>query len=281
VTSELLESSFFQIIVVGRGIGGSAAAFRAAHHSSCPWGPASCARAAEGRHGISRRHSGIRADDAAGRVHDRSSGRLSTREEPGLLRPLCVSVPPACAFLVPRRLAGDTGRGRKSGSNTQIASCRSVRPRYQVDPLKRRAERLQGRGRRPPNATASPETSSGLTPPNTRARTSGRVRCAAYWRAEGDAAKGHPAPARSLVCSSWSWSFPAAATRTTRVSNALPMSGTTEPSGSSRRSRGSNVLVLSHLVPPDDPKVTDRMCLDAARTHFGGEVIVGRDLLEV
>jgi hypothetical protein len=85
VTSELLESSFFQIIVVGRGIGGSAAAFRAAHHSSCPWGPASCARAAEGRHGISRRHSGIRADDAAGRVHDRSSGRLSTREEPGLL----------------------------------------------------------------------------------------------------------------------------------------------------------------------------------------------------
>ena len=35
------------------------------------------------------------------------------------------------------------------------------------------------------------------------------------------------------------------------------------------------------VVPPDDPTVTDRMWLDAARTHFGGEVIVGRDLLEV
>jgi ribonuclease BN (tRNA processing enzyme) len=40
-------------------------------------------------------------------------------------------------------------------------------------------------------------------------------------------------------------------------------------------------LVLSHLVPADDPDVTDRMWLDAARTHFRGTVIVGRDLLEL
>jgi ribonuclease BN (tRNA processing enzyme) len=40
-------------------------------------------------------------------------------------------------------------------------------------------------------------------------------------------------------------------------------------------------LVLSHLVPADDPNVTERMWIDAARTHFSGTVIVGRDLLEI
>jgi ribonuclease BN (tRNA processing enzyme) len=40
-------------------------------------------------------------------------------------------------------------------------------------------------------------------------------------------------------------------------------------------------LVLSHLVPADDPGVTDRMWIEAARTRFTGEVIVGRDLLEL
>jgi ribonuclease BN (tRNA processing enzyme) len=40
-------------------------------------------------------------------------------------------------------------------------------------------------------------------------------------------------------------------------------------------------LVLSHLVPPDDPEVTEQMWIDAARAHFRGQVIVGRDLLEV
>jgi ribonuclease BN (tRNA processing enzyme) len=40
-------------------------------------------------------------------------------------------------------------------------------------------------------------------------------------------------------------------------------------------------LVLSHLVPPDDPEVTEQMWLHAARAHFRGHVIVGRDLLEI
>ena len=44
---------------------------------------------------------------------------------------------------------------------------------------------------------------------------------------------------------------------------------------------GVKTLVLSHLVPADDPTVTDQMWIDAARTHFGGTVIVGRDLLEI
>lgn len=44
---------------------------------------------------------------------------------------------------------------------------------------------------------------------------------------------------------------------------------------------GVKTLVLSHLVPPDDPLVTDRMWIDAARRHFTGEVVLGRDLLEL
>lgn len=40
-------------------------------------------------------------------------------------------------------------------------------------------------------------------------------------------------------------------------------------------------LVLSHFVPADDPEVTDQMWIDAARVHFRGTVIVGKDLLEI
>jgi ribonuclease BN (tRNA processing enzyme) len=40
-------------------------------------------------------------------------------------------------------------------------------------------------------------------------------------------------------------------------------------------------LVLSHLVPADDPDVTTQMWIDAARTHFRGTVILGKDLLEI
>lgn len=44
---------------------------------------------------------------------------------------------------------------------------------------------------------------------------------------------------------------------------------------------GVKTLVLSHLVPPDDPVVTDEMWIVAARKHFRGEVIVGKDLMEI
>ncbi|MCA1584149.1 MAG: MBL fold metallo-hydrolase [Acidobacteria bacterium] len=44
---------------------------------------------------------------------------------------------------------------------------------------------------------------------------------------------------------------------------------------------GVKMLVLSHLVPPDDPAVTDDMWVDAARRYFKGEVVLGSDLLEV
>ncbi len=44
---------------------------------------------------------------------------------------------------------------------------------------------------------------------------------------------------------------------------------------------GVKTLVLSHFVPTDDPAVTDQMWLDAARTHFRGRVIIGKDLMEI
>ena len=54
-----------------------------------------------------------------------------------------------------------------------------------------------------------------------------------------------------------------------------------EDAGRVAAAAGVKTLVLSHFVPPDDPTVTDQMWLDAARTTFSGEIIVGKDLLEV
>ncbi|HET7765740.1 MAG TPA: MBL fold metallo-hydrolase [Burkholderiales bacterium] len=44
---------------------------------------------------------------------------------------------------------------------------------------------------------------------------------------------------------------------------------------------GVKTLVLSHLVPGDDPSITDEMWTEGVRKHFSGTVVVGRDLLEV
>lgn len=54
-----------------------------------------------------------------------------------------------------------------------------------------------------------------------------------------------------------------------------------EDAGRVAQAAGVKTLVLSHLVPPDDPEVTDQMWTDAARVHFRGSVIVGKDLLEI
>jgi ribonuclease BN (tRNA processing enzyme) len=39
--------------------------------------------------------------------------------------------------------------------------------------------------------------------------------------------------------------------------------------------------VLSHLVPGDDPAVTDEIWLAEARRTYAGPIVVGRDLMEV
>jgi ribonuclease BN (tRNA processing enzyme) len=54
-----------------------------------------------------------------------------------------------------------------------------------------------------------------------------------------------------------------------------------EDAGRVAAAAGVKTLVLSHLVPPDDPELTDQMWIDAARAHFTGRIIVGRDLMEI
>ena len=54
-----------------------------------------------------------------------------------------------------------------------------------------------------------------------------------------------------------------------------------EEAGRVASSARVKTLVLSHLVPADDPAVTDQMWIDAARLHFGGQIVVGKDLLEL
>jgi ribonuclease BN (tRNA processing enzyme) len=54
-----------------------------------------------------------------------------------------------------------------------------------------------------------------------------------------------------------------------------------EDAGRIAQAAGVKTLVLSHLVPADDPLVTDQMWLDAARTQFRGSVIVAKDLMEI
>ncbi len=54
-----------------------------------------------------------------------------------------------------------------------------------------------------------------------------------------------------------------------------------EDAGRVAQAAGVKLLVLSHFVPPDDPAITDEMWIDAARVHFRGPIIVGKDLLEI
>lgn len=56
---------------------------------------------------------------------------------------------------------------------------------------------------------------------------------------------------------------------------------TAEDAGRVAQSAGVKTLLLSHLVPAEDPAVTEAMWIAAARTHFRGRVILGKDLLEI
>jgi ribonuclease BN (tRNA processing enzyme) len=56
---------------------------------------------------------------------------------------------------------------------------------------------------------------------------------------------------------------------------------TAEEAGRVAQQAGVKTLVLSHFVPAEDPAITDQMWIDAARTHFRGTVIVGKDLMEI
>lgn len=68
---------------------------------------------------------------------------------------------------------------------------------------------------------------------------------------------------------------------TTLRTHLLASHTSAEDAGRVAAAAGVKTLVLSHFVPPDDPLVTEEMWRDAARTHFRGEIIVGRDLMEI
>ncbi len=55
---------------------------------------------------------------------------------------------------------------------------------------------------------------------------------------------------------------------------------TAEEAGRVAQEAGVKTLVLSHLVPPDDPAIDDATWIAAARTRFAGRVVVGHDLME-
>jgi ribonuclease BN (tRNA processing enzyme) len=54
-----------------------------------------------------------------------------------------------------------------------------------------------------------------------------------------------------------------------------------EEAGRVAAEAGVRTLVLSHLVPAENPPVTDDEWIAGARTHFDGQIIVGHDLLEI
>ena len=83
--------------------------------------------------------------------------------------------------------------------------------------------------------------------------------------------------------------FPAAVDRlAARVPSATTLKAhlfaahtTAEDCGRVAAAAGVKTLVLSHFVPADDPLVTEQMWADAARLHFDGRIVVGRDLMEI
>jgi ribonuclease BN (tRNA processing enzyme) len=56
---------------------------------------------------------------------------------------------------------------------------------------------------------------------------------------------------------------------------------TTEQLGHLAAEAGVKTLVLSHLVPGDDPSITDAMWTEGVRKNFSGEIVVGRDLMTI
>src|SRR3989475_3771205 len=55
----------------------------------------------------------------------------------------------------------------------------------------------------------------------------------------------------------------------------------TEDLGRLAAAAGVKTLVLTHFVPPDDNSITDDMWMEGVRKHYKGEIVVGRDRLEI
>lgn len=68
---------------------------------------------------------------------------------------------------------------------------------------------------------------------------------------------------------------------TTLKKHLLASHTTAEDCGRVAAAAGVKTLVLSHFVPSDDPLVPEQAWVEAARKHFSGRIIFGRDLLEI
>ena len=56
---------------------------------------------------------------------------------------------------------------------------------------------------------------------------------------------------------------------------------TAEDAGRIAADAGVGTLVLSHLIPAEDAAITDDMWMTKARTHFGGRIVIAKDLMEL
>jgi ribonuclease BN (tRNA processing enzyme) len=65
------------------------------------------------------------------------------------------------------------------------------------------------------------------------------------------------------------------------VNSVLGHHTTAEQAGQIASEAGVKMLVLSHLVPAGDPDVPDAEWVAAARRHYSGPIVVGRDLMEL
>jgi ribonuclease BN (tRNA processing enzyme) len=55
----------------------------------------------------------------------------------------------------------------------------------------------------------------------------------------------------------------------------------TEDVGRIAAQAGVKTVVLTHLVPGDDPSITDEQWSEGVRKHFNGTIVVGKDLMEM
>jgi ribonuclease BN (tRNA processing enzyme) len=56
---------------------------------------------------------------------------------------------------------------------------------------------------------------------------------------------------------------------------------TAEDVGRIAKAANVKTLVLNHFVPPDDKSLTDQIWLDAVKTTYHGNIIIGKDLLQL
>jgi ribonuclease BN (tRNA processing enzyme) len=54
-----------------------------------------------------------------------------------------------------------------------------------------------------------------------------------------------------------------------------------EDAGKIAKAANVKNLVLNHFVPPDDRTLTDQVWINAVRGTFSGNIIVGKDLLQI